>query len=90
LILNESQATKQVPMDEKKTNIIQTIFSFYLNGFKNMGQWGQQVWIIILIKLFIMFAVLKIFFFPDFLNTNFKTDQERSDHVLELLTESDK
>lgn len=73
-----------------KTNIIQKIFSFYFNGFKNMGPWGRQVWIIILVKLFIMFAVLKIFFFPDFLNTNFKTDQERSDHVLEILTKSDK
>jgi len=37
-----------------------------------------------------MFAVLKIFFFPDFLEKTFETDQERSDHVLELLTEPKK
>jgi len=74
-------------MSNNKSNIIQQIFRFYLNGFRNMGQWGRQVWLIILIKLFIMFAILKIFFFPDFLKTNFETDQERSDHVLELLTE---
>jgi hypothetical protein len=52
-----------------------------------MSGWGRQVWLIILIKLFIMFAILKGFFFPNFLKTNFETDQERSDYVLEILTE---
>jgi len=33
-----------------------------------------------------MFLILKLFFFPDFLKTNFDTDQERSDHVIEQLT----
>jgi uncharacterized membrane protein len=74
-------------MSNKTTNIIQQVWKFYSNGFRNMSDWGRQVWIIILIKLFIMFAILKIFFFPDFLETTFKTDQERSDHVLETLTE---
>ncbi len=53
-----------------------------------MSNWGRQVWLIILIKLFIMFVILKLFFFPDFLKTNFKTDKERSDHVLEILTDT--
>lgn len=48
--------------------------------------WGKQVWAIILIKLFIMFAVLKLFFFPDILKKNFDTDEERSEHVIEQLT----
>jgi hypothetical protein len=48
--------------------------------------WGKQVWLLILIKLFIMFAVLKLFFFPDFLNSNFDNDQERGNYVLEQLT----
>lgn len=52
-----------------------------------MSGWGRQVWFIILIKLFIMFAILKVFFFPNFLKTNFETDQERSNYVLEILTE---
>jgi len=33
-----------------------------------------------------MFVILKIFFFPNFLKTNFKNDTDRSDHVLENLT----
>ena len=47
---------------------------------------GKQLWLIILIKLFIMFAVLKLFFFPDILKSNFDTDEERSDHVIEQIT----
>jgi len=47
---------------------------------------GRTLWAIILIKLFIMFAILKIFFFPDILKKNFDTDKERSDYVIEQLT----
>lgn len=54
------------------------IWRFYIDGFKNMT-WGRQLWLIILIKLFIMFAIIKVFFFPDFLRG--KTDEEKSDFV---------
>ncbi len=42
------------------------VFHFYLEGFKAMTL-GKTLWCIILIKLFIMFFVLKLFFFPSFL-----------------------
>jgi uncharacterized membrane protein len=74
-------------MTNKETNIVKQIWRFYINGFRNMSGWGRQVWLIILIKLFIMFAILKVFFFPNFLKTNFETDQDRSNYVLEILTE---
>ncbi len=77
-------------MTTKKPNIVQRIWRFYYNGFKNMSSWGRQVWLIIIIKLFIMFAILKVFFFPNFLKTNFDTDEARSDYVLEILTEPKK
>lgn len=51
-----------------------------------MSWWGNRVWVIILIKLFIMFLILKLFFFPDFLKTRFRSDDERSNYVLEQLT----
>lgn len=54
------------------------ILEFYADGFRNMT-WGRQLWVIVLIKLFIMFAVLKVFFFPDFLKG--KTDEQKSDFV---------
>ncbi|HDP74929.1 MAG TPA: DUF4492 domain-containing protein [Bacteroidales bacterium] len=66
-------------------NILKRIFRFYYEGFKSMTI-GKTLWIIILIKLFVMFAVLKVFFFPNILKRNFKTDEERSNYVIEQLT----
>jgi len=48
--------------------------------------WGKPLWSIILIKLFIMFVILRVFFFPDILKKNFSSDEERSNYVLEQLT----
>ncbi len=42
------------------------IVRFYLEGFRSMTL-GRTLWAIILLKLFIMFAVLKAFFFPSYL-----------------------
>ncbi len=70
----------------KKRNIPQKIWRFYYEGFKGQAKWSRQVWLIILIKLFIMFAVLKVFFFPNFLKSKYSNDQERSDYVIEQLT----
>ena len=71
-----------------KPNIFTKVFRFYFDGFRNMSKWGKQVWIVILVKLFVMFVVLKIFFFPNFLKTNFESDAQRSQHVLENLTKT--
>jgi len=65
--------------------MLKKVFNFYLDGFKNMSVSSRKLWVIILIKLFIMFAILKIFFFPDFLGSKFSTDKEKSDHVIEQL-----
>lgn len=61
-----------------------SIYTFYRNGFKSMTV-GRTLWKIIVIKLIVMFAVLKLFFFPNYLKTNFQTDEQRADHVLEQL-----
>ncbi len=47
---------------------------------------GKKLWLIIALKLAIMFLVLKLFFFPDILKTNYHTDKERGDHVILELT----
>lgn len=56
-----------------------------MDGFRRMTV-GRTLWKIIAIKLIIMFGVLKLFFFPDFLGTKFTTDEQRADHVLNELT----
>ncbi|MEX0983269.1 MAG: DUF4492 domain-containing protein [Bacteroidales bacterium] len=65
--------------------MLKRVFSFYYDGFRSMT-WGRSLWAIILIKLFVMFVILKLFFFPNVLNRNFETDEERAGHVLEQLT----
>ena len=47
---------------------------------------GKTLWSIILIKLVIMFLVLKMFFFPNFLKEKFDTEEERSQYIREELT----
>ena len=69
----------------KKKNIFHRIFTFYYEGFRSMTV-GRTLWAIILIKLFVMFVILKIFFFPNFLKSNFDNDEDRSNHVIEQLT----
>lgn len=64
--------------------LIRKIFLFYYEGFRSMTL-GRTLWLIILVKLFIMFAVLKLFFFPNLLKKDFETDAERGDHVIEQL-----
>jgi len=63
----------------KKAILPIRIFRFYFEGFKSM-EWGRELWAIILIKLFIMFVILRIFFFPRFLN-QFDSVSEKEEYV---------
>ena len=64
----------------KNRNIFVRILHFYVEGFRNMTV-GKTLWIIILIKLFVMFVVLKMLFFPDFLNSKGNDDEGKSNYV---------
>ena len=60
------------------------IVEFYVQGMKSMGL-GKTLWKIIAIKLFIIFFVFKLFFFPDMLDRFFHSDAEKAEHVSQLL-----
>ncbi|EAU00841.2 putative protein (DUF4492 domain) [Campylobacter curvus 525.92] len=47
---------------------------------------GKKLWLVIAIKLIIMFGILKIFLFNETLNTKFETNEEKSDFVINSLT----
>lgn len=59
------------------------IYNFYVHGFRNMT-WGRQLWWLILLKVFILFAVLRMFFFKPALAG--KSEQEKIEHVSKELT----
>nr|WP_320118212.1 DUF4492 domain-containing protein [uncultured Marinifilum sp.] len=63
-----------------------SVYRFYYNGFKGQNKWSRQVWVIIILKLFIMFFILKLFFFPNFLKSKYDNDKDRGDYVIEQLT----
>jgi len=65
---------------------VNKIFGFYLSGFRRMTI-GRTLWLIILIKVFIMFAILKLFFFSDILKSRYTTDSQRQEHVIEQITQ---
>ena len=47
---------------------------------------GKTLWLIIAIKLFIIFFILKLFFFPNFLKTHSEKGGE-SDYVMKEFVE---
>ena len=68
----------------KNNSIPLKIWRFYMEGFRNMTL-GKTLWAIILIKLFIMFFILRLFFFPNILQQKYDTDEERATQVIENL-----
>ena len=65
-------------------SLIKKIYRFYYDGFSHMTV-GKTLWMIIFIKLFIMFAIFRLFFFQDFLNSKFHSEKEKGDYVIEQL-----
>jgi hypothetical protein len=55
--------------------MINKIVLFYVDGFKNLSSRGKQLWLIIIIKLVVIFVVLKVFFFPTVDTVVKKADQ---------------
>jgi hypothetical protein len=69
----------------EKGNIAKRILRFYADGFRNMTV-GRTLWAIIIVKLVVIFAVLKVFFFPDILSTRYDNDAERAAAVRSALS----
>lgn len=61
------------------------VYHFYLEGFRQMT-WGKTLWLIILVKLFIMFFILKLFFFPNYLG-GFDSKEAKEEYVSDELVQ---
>lgn len=57
---------------------LKSVWRFYADGFKNMT-WGRPLWGLIILKLFFLFVILRLFFFKPVLSG--KTDGQKSDFV---------
>lgn len=63
---------------------IKSIATFYIEGFKSMT-WGKELWFLIILKLVILFLVLRLFFFKPVLAG--KSTEQKSTFVGEQLIE---
>lgn len=57
---------------------------FYVDGFRSMTV-GRNLWLLIIIKIFILFFVFKLFFFPNLLERDYDTDSQRAAAVRKTL-----
>lgn len=73
-------------MFNKLTNCLKKIFMFYYDGFRSMTV-GKTLWVIILVKLFVFFVIIKFLFFPDLLQRDYDDDEARAQHVRQSLTQ---
>jgi len=69
----------------KRIGIFSFFTSLYRDGFRNMT-WGKPLVWLILLKLFILFAILRVFFFKPAMKG--LTDQEKSEAVGAVLTKN--
>ena len=62
-----------------------SIYTFYADGFRQMT-WGRQLWWLILLKVLLLFLVLRLFFFQPTLAG--KSDEQKIEHIsTELMTQ---
>ena len=71
-------------MQERKSFWARAV-DLYVDGFRSMTV-GKTLWIIIGIKIFIFFVIIKILFFPNFLSSKSDTDEGKAQYVREQLT----
>ncbi len=61
------------------------ILFFYIDGFKNLSDLGRKLWVIILIKLVVIFVVIRAFLMPT-LNREVKNPQVRQQLYINQIT----
>lgn len=71
--------------EHKMSKILKNIARFYIDGFRNMTL-GRVLWAVIVVKLIIMFGVLKVFVY-DISLSHIGDERAKSDFVLGNLTQ---
>lgn len=80
-----TQANALTSTATARPNVFKRIWLFYFNGFRGMSRTGRTLWLIILVKLFVMFAILRLFLFPNFLKQQADTPEGKAGYVQEQL-----
>ncbi|MBR1484555.1 MAG: DUF4492 domain-containing protein [Prevotella sp.] len=59
----------------RKDSFLYRVFDLYYDGFRHMTL-GRTLWAVIIVKLVIMFAILKVFFFPNYIGEHAEKGSE--------------
>ena len=68
----------------RKDGLLYRAFDLYYDGFRHMTL-GRTLWAVILVKLVIIFVVLKLFFFPNFIGQHAEDGEEANFVAGELM-----
>ena len=63
-----------------KPLLITRIWRFYRDGFREMTT-GKSLWALIIVKLVLIFVIMKLMFFPNLLKRDYNDDDSRADAV---------
>lgn len=65
-------------------NIIYKVWRLYADGFRQMTV-GKTLWTLIIVKLIVIFLILKWLFFPDYVKQNTEKGHEAEFVATEML-----
>ncbi len=63
------------------------VYRFYRDGLRSM-KLGKKLWLLVAVKILIIFTLVKLLF-PDILHRKFSNDRQRSDYILQQLTQGE-
>lgn len=66
-------------------NFFRRVADLYVDGFRNMTV-GRTLWVLIILKVALLLLVFKLIFFPDLLQRDYDSDQDRAQAVRSSLT----
>ncbi len=59
------------------TTFMRRVADLYVDGFRSMTV-GRKLWALIIIKLILLFGVMKLFLFPNILNERYDNDADKA------------
>jgi len=63
--------------------MLKRILFFYIDGFKNLSDLGRKLWVIIIIKLVVIFVVFRAFLFPT-LDSKIPKEKQKELYIKQL------
>ena len=65
--------------------MLKRILFFYIDGFKNLSDLGRKLWVIIIIKLVVIFVIFRAFLFPT-LDTKIPDKEKQKELYIKQIT----